>query len=289
MGTIDIEWDDIVSATSDFEYEVEIQSGRVYYGKLAPGEEGSLQVVGSQATYEVAQDRVVRIRAIRQRFWARIDGSLGLGFSYTQSSQVTQLNMDFNTTYQTRKFAHTLQANTVITTTGGESEDETKRASVAFFHNRYLKKRNFVQGFAALQQNEELGLDLRFLLGGTFGHHVVQTHQSRLSLSAGLDLNVEEPTGDEPSRESLEVATALQYNIYKWDDPKRILSLTLFAFPSLTISGRVRSEFNTSYTQGITGDLDLVITLFQSADTDPPTANAETTDWGITTSVSWNF
>ena len=93
-STLSIEWRHVTSLTSKFEYRVELPGGVRHFGTLRPGEKpGRLSIVSASGTIEVDLAEVVQIVPIEHGFWKRLDGSVNLGFSYTQSNEAIQYNL----------------------------------------------------------------------------------------------------------------------------------------------------------------------------------------------------
>ena len=59
---------------------------------------------------------VATITPIGSSFWTKLDGSLDLGYSYTKSSEISQLNFNSNTLYRRPAFEARLTASATVTT-----------------------------------------------------------------------------------------------------------------------------------------------------------------------------
>lgn len=91
-GDVSVKWNKIVSISSAKEFEIETPDGRYHYGTLAPSTPpGKLDIVSQGKTETVAFLDVVRLSPIYQTFWRRINGSLDLGFNYTQANQLASI------------------------------------------------------------------------------------------------------------------------------------------------------------------------------------------------------
>src|SRR4029077_17843400 len=110
---IKIKWSLVVSITSDKIFDVETVDGVHHFGSLAPSEPaGELTILEGTGATTVAFFDVFDVTPVYQTFWKRWDGSLDLGFNYTQSSNLTQFNLDFSAIYRTKvgQFATNLSA-----------------------------------------------------------------------------------------------------------------------------------------------------------------------------------
>jgi hypothetical protein len=67
------------------------------------------------------------------------------------------------------------------------------------------------------------------------------------------------------------------------------ITTILYAFPSLSTAGRVRLEFDSKLRIEIFKDFYWSLNLYNSFDSEPPTATANRNDFGVTTSLGWKF
>jgi hypothetical protein len=299
MGTIYIEWDNILEITSKYHFEVELETGERHFGSLAPAtEKGRMQVIGEEETVALDHDAIVRIAPIKETFWGRIDGSLDLGFSFTQANDETQVSAKLEANYRSRKRLETLSLDYLLTEKVVEEvlegevvrrvEDRTERNSLAFKHLRFRKKKRVWWGVGQLQRNSELELDLRSLVGGGGGYIFIQTNRTLLNLGGGLAVNREDYS-TQGSQSGTEVMVVLDYSTFTYDYPSTEVSVSLLVFPSLTESGRVRVEFDSSLRRELVKDFYFNLSLFDSFDNKNPVEGAEENDWGIVASFGWSF
>lgn len=241
---------------------------------------------------------MVRLTPLEAGFWKRVDGSLDLGFSFTEADDRTQFSFGAEAEYRTRKYLRSLSLSSVVVSQPQreivddevDEVSETNRSDLSLFVTRYLRwpKRHFL-GFATLQQNEELGIDLRTLAGAAAGWDVVQSNTEVLALAAGMAVTREQLAGSDPSQENLEAFLGLQFQSFKFDTPhQRDVDLTLAVFPSLSDSGRVRAELNARVCWEIVKDFFFGLSLLESYDSEPPT-DAVKSDLTLTTSLGWSF
>ena len=293
--TIQIEWEDVASLVAGESFDVETRAGARYFGSLVQAaEEGKLEVAGKEESWTLDLGSVVRLTPIEAGFWKRVDGSLDLGFSFTEADDRTQVSVGAETEYRTRKYLRSLSLSSVVVSQpqrGAEDDEvqETNRSDLNLFVTRYLRKpRRHFLGFATLQRNEELGLDLRSLAGAAAGWYVVQSNTEILGLAAGLAVSREQLAGSDPSQESLEAFLGLQFQSFKFDTPERDVDLTLAVFPGLSESGRVRAELNAKVRWEIVKDFFFGLSLLESYDNEPPAGTVKS-DLTLTTSLGWSF
>ncbi|HET6463661.1 MAG TPA: hypothetical protein VFH33_07660, partial [Candidatus Krumholzibacteria bacterium] len=101
IGTVNVEWEDVDSLNSVYQFRVEDHFGRKYFGSIFMTRANELQVIQGGQTETVAAIDVVSITPLEASFWQRLDGSISIGFSYTKATTIAQLNSDFNVRYRT--------------------------------------------------------------------------------------------------------------------------------------------------------------------------------------------
>lgn len=287
MSTLSIEWEDVVRLTSIHIYLFELQGGAKYFGTLVqPAREGVLAVGVMGSVQELAFERVVSIMPIKQTFWTRLNGSLSFGFSFTKASQVAQLTVDGKVKYRGRTQETGLGLNSIITST--EDDQITRRFDIDLSHSRLLEHKWVINTTGVVQRNDELGLNLRTSVTPALRYHLIQTNASTLAFGAGLSVN-REWASDGTETNNLEGAFSVNYELFFYNTPKTDLTASLDVYPSLTTSGRVRSEFNVSLQHELIKDFFWNLTYNQSRDSQPATEGAAKNDYSIVTSLGWSF
>ncbi len=81
----------------------------------------------------------------------------------------------------------------------------------------------------------------------------------------------------------------VHWDWFKFAEPELDWSSHLRVIPSLTESGRVRGELNTSLSWKIIGDVRWQLEFYRSYDNRPQTVGAEDTDYGVNTSIAYRF
>lgn len=288
MGTVSIEWDKIAQVTAKEHFEVELESGRVYFGSLSASQsEEGLVITSDSTSNDVYRPLVIRITPIKQNIWARMDGTLSIGFNFAQSSSILQFNSDARLTYRGRIWAAETYYNTVNTLQ--KDKEPAQRNDFSVIGNRYLPNRWIVNSNFSLQQNSELGIDLRLLFGGSAGQNIIQTNQNRLTLLGGMVINQEWKDGGAGSQRTIEGQVGYTFRRFKYDDPKMDLNSDLTVYPDIINWNRVRLEFNFSIAWEIIKDLDLKTTIYESYDSTPPETAAAKNDFGINLTIGWTF
>ncbi len=288
MSTVEIKWEDIVGATSNFKFRIEDTTGRVYYGALgASPEEHSLQIIGPGSTEQVALQSVVRMTGFDERIWDRFSGSLSLGFSFTKANTSTQFNVAADVLYQSRQWEYSGSYSSVLSRFQGVTQADVWTGSLG--GQRFLGKKWFTFSRGLLEHNSELDLDRRSSLLGGMGRYLIQTNRGNLRLGGGL-IYSHENYSSAPGRNNAEGVITTNARIFRLHSPKVDVQTDFLVMPSISNAGRVRTQLN------VGANLELFIrdffwnmSFYDSFDSRPPQENPTRNDYGIVTGISWSF
>jgi hypothetical protein len=145
---------------------------------------------------------VVRVQGKSTPRIKQLDGSLGIGFSYTRSSDVAQLN--FNAETILRRAGSEARRNASATLTkqrAGQTRDD--RGAVDASYLRYVGPPWFVSVGARFETNESLGIRLRSQLGAAAGPRLVNTNRAQLIAGGGVVVS-DERAVDAPATQNVE-------------------------------------------------------------------------------------
>ena len=144
-------------------------------------------------------------------------------------------------------------------------------------------------GVFSLNRNDELDLDLRTSIGAGGGRILNQSNNMSLSLEGGLLRSSENVSTGAPNQETWEAFGSLLWDWFRYDSPELDLSTELHLIPNLTESGRVRGEFDISLKWELIEDLFWELKFYDSYDNEPVVQGAEKNDYGVNTSIGWDF
>jgi len=289
MGTVQIEWPDVVRVESPQDFMVEDTQGNLLYGSIAADpESGFIAVAGKdRVTRRVAMAHVARLSQSEDRVLDRVHGSFSLGFDYTKSSDITVLSASFNTNYRGPNSSWNF--NVDMNSTRDPAQGTIDRDSVRYGYRWLQPAGRFWAGLTSFERNEQTGIDARVMVGGGYGSYFLQTSSNEVALLAGLGATREWATGEADNQSSLEGILGGDWRVFDFASPKTSLTARAVVFPSLTESGRYRTEANISLRREIISDFYLDLSLYHTYDSDPPDVLAETSDYGVVTSLGYSF
>ncbi|MDF3053467.1 MAG: hypothetical protein K0S19_1572, partial [Geminicoccaceae bacterium] len=138
-------------------------------------------------------------------------------------------------------------------------------------------------------RNDELDLAGRARLVGFGTRTLTQSNQAELRASAGLVLIREEYFSTDSTTGGVEGLLATAFRAFRYDHPKLDGYVSVQAFPSLSIQGRVRLQADLRLSYELVEDFMLTGTVFDSYDSKPQAAGAEKNDFGTTLAITWTF
>lgn len=289
MGTIDVKWTEVVSIESQYYYRVVTSSGRRLYGSLDWQVGSDMLTVAGETSVAVEGLNVVEIVPLANNFWDRNDGSMSFGFSFSKGSDVTQLTFAWNNLYRTERNLMNLKSNAIITNKG-EDSPTTTQANFSLTYYRLLNKAKWTGSVSGgVQRNDELGLKRRIIFGVGAGVNAIRSNRNSLLLSVGLALNSELGADTSSTVQSAEAVLSGSYSFFRYNSPKTDISTSIDVYPSITEKGRIRTNYDLKYSHELFSDFTVDLTFFINYDSEPPTAGAETTDWGIVLSFGWSY
>ncbi len=289
-GTVSIEWIQLASVRSSQMLQVELANGRRYLGQtFAAAEPGRLRVAvdADDKGRELSFANVVRMDPIDQgSLIARLDGYFTGGYDYQKVNELQTFTFSGGLSHRNERVLRSIDGSTTVTTQ--DSAEDSSRFDIAVNNRFFLPNRRFWQGFGGFDGNDVLGLDLRTTIAGGYGTYLVQSRKQEWSVVTGLAL-LREDFETEETNESLEAVFGTQYTFFRYDEPEANIDGSLMLLPSLTESGRFRSELQLRSRYEIVSDLFFEISLYSSYDSDAVSETGEKSDYGVTTSLGYSF
>jgi hypothetical protein len=288
LGTVEIEWDKIVSLSAQAPFDVDDLRGNRYLGTLEAGPQpGELLISWKDAPPQIVRlVDVVRMRRLETSFWGRLDGSLDVGASYTSASAL--FNLDLAATLGWERPGYEVSSDASSTFTSQPEVEDTQRGTLSVAYARRFPKRYLALVQGQLEQNRELGFDLRSSLAGGGGRHLIQSRRDKLLAGLGLSVNREKPL-DQESRTNFEAMALLSYDRFAYDFPKVDVSIAIAGFASLNEGGRYRLEADFRLKRELVKDFYATLRGYESYDRRPPTEGAPNSDYGVTFALGWSF
>jgi len=235
---------------------------------------------------KVSHMNVLRILPIESKFLKQLEGSIGLGLSYTSGNDQYQAELIASATY--RRGRHALTGSIDAAFSGQTRGTSTARNQFNVDYRKQLSPKWFAGGLFDLLRSDQQSLDRRITGGGLLGRNLLQTDRRRLSVFAGMAVN-REKYHVAPARQSATNADALggmDFTAFRFS--KTDLRTHLFIFPSVTTPGRVRAQLKSDISYKLAKDFWWGFHIYENYDSQPP-IKAKKNDLGVSASLSFKF
>jgi hypothetical protein len=288
MRTLEVEWLKIDFIQSIHEFDVESVSGRRYQGTLDKAEEkGRVIVTTESARVTLSIRDIVRIDRLRATFFKRIRGYLDAGLGYEKATDQWTWTLGGEANYRTTRWATGLTVSSYFR--NQQNVVDTQRNALNYAFEKIFESRWLGLGFGQLEQNNELNLILRELLGVAAGRYIIQNNSMLLSWLGGVTYTREKATGETEFTSGAELMLGGRFEAFRFVHPELDFSITLSAFPSLVESGRVRINLDTRLRYEIMRDFFFTVSLFDKFDGILRSGGIRSNDFGFDTKISWSF
>jgi hypothetical protein len=292
MGTVSIDWEDIVSITTKQTLQVEVSDGTRFFGVLdSAGDRFQIKVRTSSEEVNLHTSRIVRMTPIDadESFLERLDGSFSFGFDTEKSSEVTTLRTAADISYRTRKYIVGVNGTFNVTDQpgSGEPNQTRRRENIGVNYQRFRNNRWFTDWTAGWERHDELGILSRYSVGAALGRYLVQTNQNQLSVTAGLNATRESFIGEDESTANAEGRIQIRY-LHRSIVPESNITFTTDVFPLLEDPSIYRTETDLIFRREFIDDLYFDVTLSHSYNSLPPTG-AQKVDYTMTTSIGYSW
>lgn len=288
MGTVNIDWEDVVNLSSQQFHQVELPDGTRYYGQLQPtGDPHTVRIVTASNEYVFGHSDIVRITPIEAdaSFIQRLDGSFSFGLQTTKSSGVTTSNFSGDVAYRTRKYLVGVRLTSAVTEQ--KNEPTTHRQNASTNYQRFHQNRWFTDWFTGLERNDELGIESRASAGGALGRFLVQTNKNQFSMTVGAQASRTRYLNDDPEASDAEGRIELRY-LHRSLVPETSFRITATVYPLLADLSQYRAESDMSWRRELVDDLFIDLTVGYSYLSHPP-EGSESADYTATTSIGYSF
>ena len=203
--TIQIDWAKLEGFSSDRRFEVEVEGGRKYRGKLVLAG-GKLEVATAKETVALQRDRVVRLVPKAEKedgsLWRQVEGTLDLGYNLTRgNSQLDQSSFLAQALYDQGHYKISGDASSIF----GRQDDSapTSRQTAGARFDWFVKPRVFPFALGSFEHNDRQRLNSRTVLGGGLGRTLVKSKRTELALLGGVTFTGERFRGDDGTSEPL--------------------------------------------------------------------------------------
>jgi hypothetical protein len=286
MSTVEIEWEKVEEIRSEYFFEFQMDDGQRYYGYVEPAQDNQSAISGIYRSVTATNISIVGITPIEEGFLDRLKLSADFGFNLTKSQKQTQYTLNVDSRYRVEKYEATANLSSLFNSR--EESPVTKRHDLTLQFLRFLPKRWYVGALSRFNHNEEIALDLRSTAGGLVGRALILNNHLVLAAFGGATATRERFFEQAPTWAG-EALTGTRFETFRFRRPEMDLVVNFFLIPSLTVSGRVRSEFDSKLRIELIKDLYWSFSFYHQYDSKPASPDTPKDDYGLVTSVGYKF
>ena len=238
--------------------------------------------------HSVDIDQIVYLNSFSDSFISRLSASVDVGFTLTKANNLNQFNMSSMLAYEADKWGASGGLN--IVNSVQDSVPRTHRLDANAGFNWYLPKDFYLAVSANFLENDEMNLDLRSTVKAGLGYFILRTNSLYWKFEGGVAYNNEkyfpDPSIDPNPRNSSEGYIGTEVNLFDIGDLN--LLTNIIVFPSLTESGRLRSDFKFEAKYDLPYDLYIKAGTTVNYD-NSPAGSADEMDYVINTGIGWEL
>ncbi|HEX7036622.1 MAG TPA: DUF481 domain-containing protein [Pseudomonadales bacterium] len=282
-GPVAIDWNNVASLDSEQDLDVELASGRRLSGSITSSP-GGLLVTGDTGSDRTALEDVVRITPIAATPIERTDGHVEVGFDLLSANDELDLTLNAELENRTWNYLSQVALQSLVRRRDGDTVQRRNVADGSI--RRILRDRWFALGRLRAEEDEELDLDSRFLVGGGAGRTLLQSNRTVVTLYGGLDSIWERYAVQSGTDRSTEAFLAVEWDWFEiGGDVELLTGATVYT--GLEHS-RTRLDLGVSLRHELFASLYWSLNLFQTYDSDPP-EGLENHDAGLSFTLGRGF
>jgi hypothetical protein len=283
-GVINIKWHKILTITGGNRlYKVEDQQGEIYVGRIEASKDTGEIIIKGDHTYTITLEDIAHLYPLEDKWYRGFKGTLGGGFNYTKSSDVLNINFDYNIHYVKKKWLFINNLSYIETST--HEEDGTVRLSVDLAALYSLPGRWVLSGINSYNRNDELGIKSRISFGVGGGYNLVLTERQRLLALTGVIQNTETNVGSNTAVSNFELPLTLNHTVYSFLRPDLTSTTEISYYEGLTEGNRYRVDISTDITWAILKWMDLKLSFYYDFDNKNVEGKESQEDYGTVLSL----
>ena len=262
-----------------------------YYGSIRPAERnGYVYILQQNApAVMIAIEEINDLMPIEKQFWKRLNGNITLGFTYTKSSGIGQLNIASSVSYATKHLENKISFSSISSLDSSEFSRDNEDLELFTLYN--ITPTWFASGSFRYQRNLELSIARRLqeMIGG--GNKLIVAKKCQLLALSGLSFNKEKSTSGEVSNVQLEIPFSFRFSLYIFSKPNLQIESSQTGYVGVTEKGRFRYSGSTNLYYELFKDFKLNTGSYINYDNKPPSDGSADNnfDYGLTFGITYRF
>jgi hypothetical protein len=269
-------------------YRIETIDQSVYFGVLKPSENFGEVIVDDgfiEKVYPIVN--IFNLVTLEKKFINKIKGTVGLGYSYTKSSDVGRTNLDWDLDFVQQKYQIGFTGSFIYTNNQGEKSRDRENVTLNGFYN--LSSVLLAVLGVNYQRNIELGLASRFQQFAGFGRRFIFKSNLQGALISGAVVNQETSLEGTYSGNIFEIPLFFRLNYFHYAAPNLSFSLAPKYFIGLNQDGRKRFDGDFRVNWEVIRNLNLSIQFYTNYDNRALEGSNANFDYGTVFNVGYKF
>lgn len=281
-----IEWSGVKEIYTKSIFLITLSDGRRMNGSLQSIEAGTkvsiVTTTGEKIESSIAD--IVFLKGVKSNFWSRFTANIDVGLSITKANNLTQFSANTRAGYLADKWQAEAYYN--MLNSSQDSVETTKRIDGGLSYKYFLAKDWYAATSVNFLSNTEQALRLRTTGKLGIGRFLTHTNRQYWNAGAGLSFNNESFSNGDPTRNSLEAYGGSELNLFDIGDLNLLSSF--YAYPSLTESGRWRTDFKFDAKYDLPLDFYIKLNVTWNYDNRPAIAGNQH-DYVLAFSFGWEW
>ena len=281
-----IDWEHVAEMHTNSFFLISLSDGRRLNGTFKTDRDnpGKIYILTAEDSIETSISNIVFIKSVKTDFISRLSASVGVGISLAKANSLKQFNARTSIGYTANTWSVGAQYNTLFSSQ--DSVATTRRTDGNFGAQWFRPHDWFVSISSSFLSNTEQKLKLRSTPQIGVGNYIVRNNSLIFSLLGGLAWNIEKYEIAEDDRSSLEGVITAEANLFNTGDLSLYISAS--AYPSITESGRFRSDISADLKYDFPYDIYIKFGMTYNYD-NRPIPGASETDYVFQWTVGWDL
>ena len=289
-SSVELDWTKVTEIESTRRFRVEFADGVLASGPITRSGTAAaavnFEVEEIFGTYTRGALEVISIEPLERSFWSRFRGSADVGLTLQPEVGQTTWTGNASVDYPAEKFRVDSQISSYFDSQ--ENADNSVRQSFGLSYYQYLSKKWFALGMIGFLKDNQLNLDLRSTYSVNGGRFLTHSNRQGLAVFAGIAATNEKyfDTTTNSNGTSAEILTGGEFYLVRFASSQ--VKTKLLTYSSLTDWGRVRVDWESSFSWEIWNNVYWKMSILENYDSRPP-EGASHNDFTMTTSFGVSF
>ncbi|RPA68884.1 DUF481 domain-containing protein [Cyclobacteriaceae bacterium YHN15] len=269
-------------------YRIETIDKKVYFGIIKPSEVYGEVVIDDgfiEKAYPIVD--LYKLVTLEKKFIKKIKGTVGLGYSYTKSSDIGRTNFDWDFKFTEEKYEVDFSGSFIFTNNQGEKIRDREAVSLAWLYNISPV---LIGGLGLnYQRNIELGLASRFQQFFGFGRRFLFKSNLQGVLISGAVINQERPLEGSSTGSLYELPLQFKLDYFHYAAPNLSFSFVPKFFLGLNQEGRKRYDGDIRVNWEVINNLNLSLQFYSNFDNRALEGSNTNFDYGMVFNVGYKL